>query len=341
MSAPQRARLADGRWHFQHGPIDCILGAEGDAQAIARAVHAAWQRFDGLLAELVSELPALRTDLSAMPVTVHGPVARRMVEACRVHTEGGCFITAMAAVAGSVADELITCFDDPRITRAHVNNGGDIALHLSPGTHFDVGLVGNVDAPGLDGRARIDGGSGIRGIATSGWRGRSFSLGIADSVTVLAATAAQADAAATVIANVVNLDDPRIRRAPANAVRDDSDLGSRLVTTHVPSLPQALIAAALAAGLAQAEHEIACGRIVAAALGLQGHWRQAGRLQPFSQPSRQTLSSRPTPSWSLAPCSIPRPPNFPPSMSASLSSMSRTSGTMAARAPSSPCSAAA
>ena len=45
----------------------------------------------------------------------------------------------------------------------------------------------------------------MRGIATSGWRGRSFSLGIADAVTVLAATAAEADAAATVIANAVDL----------------------------------------------------------------------------------------------------------------------------------------
>jgi ApbE superfamily uncharacterized protein (UPF0280 family) len=52
----------------------------------------------------------------------------------------------------------------------------------------------------------------VRGIATSGWRGRSFSLGIADSVTVLARTAAQADAAATVIANAVDADDVRIRR---------------------------------------------------------------------------------------------------------------------------------
>ena len=45
----------------------------------------------------------------------------------------------------------------------------------------------------------------MRGVATSGWRGRSFSLGIADAVTVLARTGAAADAAATIIANAVDL----------------------------------------------------------------------------------------------------------------------------------------
>ena len=95
--------------------------------------------------------------------------------------------------------------------------------------------------PSLDGTFRITAESGVRGVATSGWRGRSFSLGIADSATVLAATAAQADAAATVIANAVDADDPRIRRAPANRLRDDSDLGDRLVTCAVGALPPAVV----------------------------------------------------------------------------------------------------
>ena len=43
----------------------------------------------------------------------------------------------------------------------------------------------------LDGRFAVDAASPVRGIATSGWRGRSFSLGIADSVTVLATSASR------------------------------------------------------------------------------------------------------------------------------------------------------
>jgi len=306
-------RLDDGRWHLQHGPIDCIVGADGDAAAVAAAIERAGARFGGILVELVAELALLRTDLGSSAgaaVQPSGPIARRMVAACRPHAAGGRFITAMAAVAGSVAEELIAFFDDPRIVRAYVNNGGDIALHLGPGAAFEIGWIADIDAPlreradamlrrhvdpalhdlsghgsrgaSIDGSFCITAASGVRGVATSGWRGRSFSLGIADSVTVLAATAAQADAAATVIANAVDADDPRIRRAPANRLRDDSDLGERLVTCAVGALQPAVVAGALAAGAAVADAEIRAGRAVATALCLQGQVRTCGDADAHS-----------------------------------------------------------
>ena len=283
MSGAVRAQLGDGRWHFQHGPIDCIVFAEGESGAAAECIDRAWLRFRGVLEELVAELPLLRLDLSSpagAAAAAAGPVARRMVAACRRHAAGGRFITAMAAVAGSVAEELIGFFAEPRIRRAYVNNGGDIALHLSAGASFEVGLFtdpahGLAGLP-LDGRFAIDASSPVRGIATSGWRGRSFSLGIADAVTVLATSASRADAAATVVANAVDVDDPRIVRRPANAVRDDSDLGARLVTCAVPPLPDALVAQALAHGRRAAADEIAASRIVAALLCLQGRAEACG-----------------------------------------------------------------
>jgi hypothetical protein len=116
----------------------------------------------------------------------------------------------------------------------------------------------------------------MRGIATSGWRGRSLSLGIADAVTVLARTAAMADAAATVIANAVDLDHPGIRRRPAREVQCDSDLGDRLVTSAVPLLAARDRTRALAAGLAAAETCRARGLIEGAALFLQGETRMTG-----------------------------------------------------------------
>lgn len=296
MSGAVRQRMADGRWHFQHGPIDCIVSAEGEAGAVAECIEQAWLRFRGVLDELVAELPLLRADLSSASgerVAPQGPIAQRMVAACRAHAVGGRFITAMAAVAGSVAEELIACFDDPRIRRAYVNNGGDIALRLGPGASFDVGLFtepahGLAGLP-LDGRFSVDARSTVRGIATSGWRGRSFSLGIADAVTVLANSASQADAAATVIGNAVDVDDPRIVRRPAGEVRDDSDLGHRLVTCAVPMLPPALVERALANGEARAQREIESGRIVAALLCLQGQARACGAAAGLEN-RRETLS---------------------------------------------------
>jgi hypothetical protein len=205
-----------------------------------------------------------------------------MVDACRPHGEDGRFITAMAAVAGSVAEELLGAFDDPRIVRAAINNGGDIALRLTPGTSFEVGVCADLrrGVAGLppDGCFTIAASSPVRGIATSGWRGRSFSLGIADSVTVLATCASRADAAATIVANAVDVDDARIVRAPASAIRDDSDLGEHRVVRAVPPLPASLVDLALARGAAEARAQIDAGRIIGAVLSLQGRWRVVGSV---------------------------------------------------------------
>ncbi|HZV93336.1 MAG TPA: UPF0280 family protein [Caldimonas sp.] len=279
MSTATRRPLGDGRWLFQHGPIDCVILAEGRPEVVAACRERAWQRFRGVLDELVGELPLLRTDLGSAAgacVAPAGSIARRMVAACRPHARDGRFITAMAAVAGSVAEELIGAFDEAGIARASINNGGDIALHLGPSASFDVGVVADPAigraAVAVDGHFRIDAASPVRGIATSGWRGRSFSLGIADSVTVLAASASVADAAATVIANAVDIADARIVRRPANEFRDDSDLGGRLVVRGVPALAPEAIGRALTAGAAVARGERTGGRIIAAVLSLQGRF---------------------------------------------------------------------
>ncbi len=273
MIPAQRRRLPDGRWHFQHGPIDLILGADGDARAIDAALASAWQRFGTVLEELVGELPLLR---SACPLDrdaprARGVVAQRMIDACAPFARRfGLFVTPMAAVAGSVAQEIVAFFARDGIERAWVNNGGDVAFRLAPGASLDVAVVANVDAPAIDGRLHLSHADAARGLATSGWRGRSLSLGIADSVTVVAASAALADAAATLVANAVNVEHAAVRRAPARHVRDDSDLGERLVTIGVDALPVPLVDAALAAGAAFARRCIDAGLASQALLSLQG-----------------------------------------------------------------------
>ncbi len=254
----QCARLPDGRLHFHHGPMDIIIGAEGDLAALTAAHQGAWERFKTILQELVQELSALRRPVQgACPVA--GPIAKRMWSACQPYQAS--FITPMAAVAGSVAQELLRYYVVPGIKRAWVNNGGDIAIHLAADESIRAGLYSNLARfnaqqlqKGLtvDGQFEVHSSSPVRGVATSGWRGRSFSLGIADSVTVLAVTAAQADAAASVIANAVNINDSRVIRRPACELKDDADLGAIEVTIDVPSLETDLVDQALAAGLARA-----------------------------------------------------------------------------------------
>ena len=267
------AMLGDGRrLHLQHGPIDIVAEAFGEAPEVAAAYRQAGACFADVLDDLVAELALLRRALAATRPVAHGPVARRMVRACWPHRAR--FITPMAAVAGAVADEVHAAMTaGRRLGRAYVNNGGDIALHLSPGTAFSAGVVDDPDRPGLDAAIVLDAAGPARGMATSGWRGRSHSLGIADAVTVLARSAAAADAAATLIANAVTVAHPAIERAPASALRDDSDLGARAVTVAVGPLPAHARAAALDAGLAEARAMQAAGLIESARLALQGECR--------------------------------------------------------------------
>lgn len=276
--APTAAWLngtASRRLHLQHGPIDLVIEAFGSEQAVQSAYEQAAARFQDILTVLVSELVDLRRPLGAAHPLFRGPVARRMAAACWPYRS--VYITPMAAVAGSVADEILAAMlHDTDLSRAYVNNGGDIAFHLSAGETLRAAVVCNPDLPHLDAIAVLDAAQPSRGLATSGWRGRSFSRGIADAVTVLAETAAMADAAATIIANAVNTDHPAIQRQPAHALRDDSDLGALPVTVTVGTLPVFAIDEALSAGLQRAQDLRRGGLIQAAFLSLQGESRMVG-----------------------------------------------------------------
>ena len=266
------ALLADGRLHLQHGPIDLIIEAWGEREEVAAAYRQAALRFDDILETLVQELPLLRAPLSDAYPLLRGPVAQRMRAACWPHR--GVYITPMAAVAGSVADEIIAAMVRGRnLVKAYVNNGGDIALHLTPRASLTLGVVNDVDNPAIDAEVRLDAWMPVRGLATSGWRGRSQSLGIADAVTVFASDAAAADAAATMIANAVDVDHCAISRVPARNLRPDSDLGELPVTVAVGVLPAAVRARALQGGYERALELQRRGLIYAAYLALQGETR--------------------------------------------------------------------
>jgi ApbE superfamily uncharacterized protein (UPF0280 family) len=267
----QIAILPDGRRHFHDGPIDLIL--EADARNGA-AYDAAAARFVTILDELCLELPRLRASCGPAP---EGVVARRMFDAVAPFAQTR-FITPMAAVAGAVAEEILAAMTEAApLERAYVNNGGDIALHLAGEAHFTIGMVARPDQPALLGNLRISADDAARGVATSGWRGRSFSLGVADAVTVIARRASLADAAATLIANAVDLPGhPAITRTPARSRDPQSDLGDRLVTLAVGPLRPEEIAEALENGAREAQVWLDRGLIEAAALSLGGRTRLVG-----------------------------------------------------------------
>jgi ApbE superfamily uncharacterized protein (UPF0280 family) len=292
----QRAQirmLPDGRrLHLQDGPIDVVVEAFGEVREVEVAYRAAAARFVGILDELCSELEFLRRPTWVDGDLPSGTVARRMVAAVRPYAPQT-FITPMAAVAGAVAEEILAAMTSTaKLSRAYVNDGGDVALYLDADETFVVGMVERPDRASLFGTTTIKSADPIRGIATSGWRGRSFSLGIADAVTVLADRAAMADAAATIVANAVDLPGhPRVGRARAIDLAPDSDLRERLVTQAVGELMSSEIREALEAGISVAESLRNSGLIRAAALNLQGETvvvsaRSCSTLVDVSMPDR-------------------------------------------------------
>jgi hypothetical protein len=290
---PQIVWLADGkRLHLQDGPIDLIVEAEGSAPDMRVAYEAAARRFTGLLDELCEELVELRQAANSQRCLPKGGVALRMHEAV-VPFATDHFITPMAAVAGAVAEEILgAMLKAAPLQRAYVNNGGDIALHLSAGKRFSIGLMDRPDRHGVMRTLVLDADDAARGIATSGRHGRSFSLGIADAVTVLARTASQADAAATIIANAVDLPGhPAIVRRPADQLQPDSDLGARLVTRDVGELSYDEIEAALEAGADCARKLLAAGLIEGAALRLLGETAEVGTSR-IARPTSRLFDER-------------------------------------------------
>jgi uncharacterized protein len=298
---PVIQHLTGDRLHLSHGPIDVVLKAWGDAEALRAAYDAAGRRFPCILPELCDELALLRRPIQERPA-VDGVVARRMVAACAPFAD--LFVTPMAAVAGAVADELLAHMTAAAsLDRAFVNDGGDIAVLVSDGHALEIGVASEFsrgDMPALNGRLRLGAGSGIGGIATSGARGRSFSLGIADSATVLARDAATADVAATLIANAVDIASPAVERRPAHDLDPDSDLGDRLVTVAVGLLTRSEIDAALTNGLQRALDYQRRGLIADAALMLAGETRTLGnslachpgiRASEYPGPTGATISA--------------------------------------------------
>ena len=267
--------MADNRLHLQHGPIDIIAHVDAPEEVRKRLYTSASNRFSTVLVELVAEMDLLKQPWSADLPDPKGGIAQKMCFAVR---GSNIFVTPMAAVAGAVSDEILEAMlyeaknPDPcleEIQRMYVNNGGDIAFWLNAGESFSIGVVDNPGIPELNARVSLAYESPVRGIATSGWRGRSQSLGIADAVTVLAGSAAIADAAATLIANDVNVDYPGILKRPASEVKNESDLGMLPVTVDVPPLPFDQISEALKRGAQTAGNFIWTGKIEAAYLSLQ------------------------------------------------------------------------
>ena len=230
----------DNRLFLQHGPTNIVIEALGIDKSLAYLN--AKNYFETLLEELVLDLTLLKKEV-VLNTKFNNKISQSMQDATERFIPS--FITPMAAVAGSIADNILkVLINDTHLEKAYVNNGGDISFYLNENQTMKGSLAA---IPNMI--TEIKHKNSSRGIATSGWRGKSFSRGIADSVTVLANNAAIADAAATMIGNAVDIyDHPNIKKKPANFIYEDSDLNNLPVTIEVGKLTKIEIKEALKNG---------------------------------------------------------------------------------------------
>src|SRR5262245_10152747 len=142
MSA-QASLLPGNRLHLNHGPIDLVISADGERADVRSAYQVAAAIFPNILPELVAKLAVLRAPVGEIRPMVMNAIAQRMVDAVWPYRD--VFITPMAAVAGSVAEHVLSAMVDAApLQRAIVNNGGDIAIHLADGQSLHAGVVGDL-----------------------------------------------------------------------------------------------------------------------------------------------------------------------------------------------------
>ena len=204
-------------------------GVRRAATRSSAAYRQAVDRFGDILPTLVRELPTLRR-----------PVGEP-IRCCRARSRAAwprpCGRTAPSSSrrwprspAPSPTRCCRRCCAGRTLDKAYVNDGGDIAIHLAPGHSLRAGIF----AEALDGAVTPDARPpGARHRHLGPRRPLASRSASPTARPCSRATAAAADAAATLIANAVDIDHPAIERRPARELDPDSDLGDLPVTVAV------------------------------------------------------------------------------------------------------------
>jgi ApbE superfamily uncharacterized protein (UPF0280 family) len=261
--------ILDGKMFLEIGPASLVIIGEKDGEPYEFQKEKLVQKVKSILGEIREFLPVLKQKAYKIKNTKHMPdVPRKMVEAVKAIDEAS--LTPMAAVAGAVADAIKKFLKNEGLDLVSVNNGGDISIFNKKGRclKIDIGDIhtGESSPYMLNIEQLID-----FGLATSGFGGRSFTLGLADSVTVIAATGAVADAAATFICNCTNTESDQVVRQKASEIDSLTDIPDDNVTIIIGQLNDRDILKALDNGLSIAANNKNKKHIYDAILKLRGH----------------------------------------------------------------------
>jgi hypothetical protein len=251
------------------GPASLVIQGEKDGRPFEFEREQLIKNVNSILGEIRDYLPVLKQKSYKIKNTKHMPdVPRKMVEAVKTIDEAS--LTPMAAVAGSVADAIKDFLKSEGLDLVLVNNGGDISIFNENGRRLKID-IGDIFSCRRSPHALSIEHLGDYGIATSGFGGRSFTLGLADTVTVIAASGALADAAATFICNCTDTESDQVMRQRASEIDPLTDIPDELVTIRVNQLNEHDIFNSVENGLIIANNMIKQSNIYDAIIRLQGH----------------------------------------------------------------------
>ncbi len=272
--------LPDGTVLVDYGPMRMFISVFENGKPLVKLANEGAHLAMRVLEDLAKFLPVIKKKSLELEVEEAFPdVIRRMIEATKKMEEPD--LTPLAAVAGTTSDVVADFIFSRGGTKIIVDNGGDIAIRLREGEMARVGVKTEIDAKQPTYLISIDSTMGIGGVATSGLGGRSFTKGIASAATVLSQTAAFSDAAATVIGNFTNVEDPNIMRSLAEKIYPDTDIAGEWVTTKVGKLSQEKIDEALNGSLTKAYTICQKGLITGALIALQGNVVWTRSMEPW------------------------------------------------------------
>jgi len=263
-----------------YGPMRMFISVFEDGKSLVTLAREGAHLAIRVLEDLAGFLPVIKKKAQGLEVEKKfADVVRRMIEATQRMEEPD--LTPLAAVAGAASDVVADFIFDQGGTKVIVDNGGDIAIRLRDDEVAKVGVKTDIHSTRPSYMISIDSTMGIGGVATSGLGGRSFTKGIASAATVLSKSAALADAAATVIGNFTNVDDPRIRRSLAERIYPDTDIAGAWVTTEVRGLSPEKIEEALKHGLSKAYHIYKKGLMRGALIAVKDRAAWTDSLSPL------------------------------------------------------------
>ncbi|MEA3359436.1 MAG: FAD:protein FMN transferase, partial [Thermodesulfobacteriota bacterium] len=172
------ALIEDGTVLVSSGPLHMTIKASEKGVPLTGLARLGADFALEILRQQAESLSVVKQRIVGLSVDRGYPeVVNLMISSCRRINDP--LLTPLAAVAGAASDMVADYIANYNATKIVVDNGGDIAIRMKGDESVKVGLRLNVARSEFNYTLLVNRDCGI---CTSGFGGRSFTLGVADGV---------------------------------------------------------------------------------------------------------------------------------------------------------------